>query len=147
MKKFLSLFFVICLIIPCATIFSACGARIEIGKDYVLFDVKILWASEEEKSDILNGRTEQQLIETYLDQTKITFNNDDSVIFVTPAQNGNEEKTIKYYYTKNNQEIILYSDEEKQNEVDELAIVNRKIIRKGKLAEDKETLLLFTYTL
>ena len=109
MKKFLSLILVIITLFS-LYVYSACNNNDE--KEGIVYDnyyriktTNIVWADEEEKSQICDGREETSLLYslhlTYCEYYFI-FNTDGTVIF----NEGNEEKT--YFYEIKDKDILVF---------------------------------------
>ena len=129
MKKFLSLILVIITLFS-LYVCSACNNNDE--KEGIVYDnyyriktTNIVWADEEEKSQICDGREETSLLYslhlTYCEYYFI-FNTDGTVIF----NEGNEEKT--YFYEIKDKDILVFSNIEKMKEKYKLKLNGNFII-------------------
>lgn len=146
MKKFLSLIFAVCLIVPSLFMLTACGDGFETGKKYTLTKVEIVWGSNEEKLEILGEQTEQEMIDNYNDGTYITFNEDGSVSGGVPAdEEGEDDFTFSYYYTKDGKSIKLYTDEDKESEAGILEVKGNSLIQKYTIS-NYATYVILTYS-
>ena len=146
MKKFLSLVLAVCLIVPCALMLTACGNNLEMGKKYTISNVSLNWANDTEKTEILDGHTEQELMERFDNGTYITFNKNGTVVIGMP-QEGADDQTQTMYYTKKGKTVTLYQDEEKQNESGKLTIKGDKLVQTVQLGgSDKESTAVIEYS-
>ena len=125
-KKILSFVLAMCMMFPCALLLTACGGGLELGVDYKVDNVEVVWGSEEEKTAILGTKTEEEYLANYKNNTgKIKFNEDGTMISTDPE---GEERT--YYYTADGDILKIYTDQEKQNEVLELTVEGNKLVQK-----------------
>lgn len=143
MKKFLSFFLAICVLVPCAVLFSACGKGkgFETNVEYKVTDIEIVWASDEEKTEILDGKTEEEFMQRFSDVNgSLNFKDNGTVI----SKNDDSEE-ITCYYTKDGDTIKVYQDEAKEGTATELFVEGEKIVQKTKAGSSYETYMRVIY--
>lgn len=117
-KKILSLLLVVCFIIPCMFLLVGCGG-VQMDTKYVVKSVEFNWASEEEKTAILAGKTEAEMLAYYNEnETYIMFKGDGTMVAVSYKKGTSQEdgKTQTFYYKQGDGNVYVYADEAKEGE-------------------------------
>jgi hypothetical protein len=117
MKKLLSFILALCFVVPCVFVLSGCGFKTNVK--YVYSGVKLNWASELEKQEILGdqyGISDDQIkqkIKTC--QMYFYFKDDGTVEFAVFGLDvePTDQDIIDAFYTKEDNQIKVYIDEAK----------------------------------
>ena len=144
MKKLLLLAVsVLCLVVP-SFMFVGCSDTFIKETTYECIGIEIAWYNDLEKAEILDGKTEQEFIDAYYSSSigiKMTFKTDGRVMLVYPS--GIKET---YYYDKEGDSIIIYLDEEEENQISSLELLGEKTLeQRNKLEEGKQSQLIFNF--